>query len=106
MILGASPAGAGAFPRISPQIEHRLFSAISQNWRGKPLISHEVVVNLIAATTTRTGLKVRSELDTGTYPSGVKISDEVMETLQLRQDAFHGEWNYTLLPRQPLVPIN
>jgi transposase len=88
------------------KIEHRLFSAISQNWRGKPLISHEVVVNLIAATTTRTGLKVRSELDTGTYPSGVKISDEVMETLQLRQDAFHGEWNYTLLPRQPLVPIN
>jgi hypothetical protein len=86
------------------KIEHRLFSAISQNWRGKPLTSHEVMVNLIAATTTRTGLRVRSELDTNAYPSGVTVSDAEMETLHLRPDAFHGEWNYTLLPRQRLLP--
>ncbi len=81
------------------KIEHRLFSAISQNWRAKPLVSHEVVVNLIGATTTRTGLRVRSELDPNVYPAGVRVSDAEMETLDLRPDAFHGEWNYTLLPR-------
>jgi hypothetical protein len=85
------------------KIEHRLFSAISQNWRGKPLISHEVVVNLIAATTTRTGLKVCSALDTNPYPAGLRVTDAEMETLQPQQDAFHGEWNYSLLPRQSLV---
>jgi transposase len=84
------------------KIEHRLFSAISQNWRGKPLISHETVVNLIAATTTRTGLRVRSALDNSDYPKGVKVSDAEMGTLYLRPDAFHGEWNYSLLPRQRL----
>jgi len=81
------------------KIEHRLFSAITQNWRGKPLISHETVVNLIAATTTRTGLKVRSALDTNDYPKGVKVGDAEMERLYHQKDAFHGEWNYTLLPR-------
>ncbi len=81
------------------KIEHRLFSAISQNWRGKPLVSHEVIVNLIGATTTRTGLRVRSELDPTRYPAGVSVSDREMETLYLRPDAFHGEWNYSLLPR-------
>ena len=81
------------------KIEHRLFSAISQNWRGKPLVSHEVIVNLIAATTTRTGLRVRSELDPNRYPAGTTISDADMERLLLQTDAFHGEWNYTLLPR-------
>ena len=86
------------------KIEHRLFSAISQNWRGKPLISHEVIVNLIGATTTRTGLRVRSELDPNAYPAGVRVSDAEMETLYLRPDAFHGEWNYSLLPRQRLLP--
>jgi transposase len=84
------------------KIEHRLFSAISQNWRGKPLVSHEVIVNLIAATTTRTGLRVRSELDTNDYPAGAVITDADMETLYLRRDDFHGEWNYSLLPRQRL----
>jgi len=84
------------------KIEHRLFSAITQNWRGKPLVSHETVVNLIAATTTRTGLKVRSALDEGDYPSGQKVSDAEMERLHLRQDAFHGEWNYSILPRERL----
>jgi transposase len=85
------------------KIEHRLFSAISQNWRGKPLVSHEVVVNLIGATTTRTGLRVRSELDTNQYPAGRVVSDGEIETLCLRRDAFHGEWNYSLLPRQRLI---
>jgi hypothetical protein len=81
------------------KIEHRLFSAITQNWRGKPLVSHETVVNLIAATTTRTGLKVRSGLDSNEYPKGVKVSDAEMETLYLQRDAYHGDWNYTLIPR-------
>jgi len=86
------------------KIEHRLFSAISQNWRGKPLVSHEVIVKLIAATTTKTGLKVRSGLDENAYPAGVSVSDADMQTLYLRPDAFHGEWNYSLLPRQRLLP--
>jgi len=81
------------------KIEHRLFSAISQNWRAKPLVSHEVIVKLIAATTTKTGLRVRSALDPNRYPAGVSVSDAAMETLYLRPDAFHGEWNYSLLPR-------
>ena len=81
------------------KIEHRLFSFISQNWRGKPLISHEVIINLIAATTTATGLAVKSKLDTNTYPAGLKVSDQQMAELQLRRDKFHGDWNYRLLPR-------
>jgi transposase len=84
------------------KIEHRLFAAISQNWRGKPLVSHEVIVKLIAATTTRTGLRVRSALDENRYPAGRTVSDADMDTLHLRPDAFHGEWNYSLLPRQRL----
>ncbi len=86
------------------KIEHRLFSAITQNWRGKPLVSHEVVVNLIGATTTRTGLRVRSALDTRTYPAGRTVSDGEIETLNLHRDPFHGEWNYALLPRPALLP--
>jgi transposase len=82
------------------KIEHRLFSFISQNWRGKPLISHEVIVNLIAATTTTTGLKVRAELDTAAYPVGRKVSEKEVEEVNLRRDSFHGEWNYTILPRE------
>jgi transposase len=81
------------------KIEHRLFSFISQNWRGKPLISHEVIINLIAATTTTAGLAVKSKLDTNTYPAGLKVSDQQMAELQLRRDKFHGDWNYSLLPR-------
>lgn len=79
--------------------EHRLFSFISQNWRGKPLISHEVIVNLIASTTTETGLSVHSELATGAYPAGVKVTDREGAALDLRRDKFHGDWNYTLYPR-------
>ncbi len=85
------------------KIEHRLFSAISQNWRGKPLVNHEVVVNLIGATTTRTGLRVRAGLDTNQYPAGSTVSDGDIETLYLQRDTFHGEWNYSLLPRQQLI---
>ena len=85
------------------KIEHRLFSAISQNWRGKSLVSHEVVVNLIGATTTRTGLRVRSELDTNQYPTGRTVSDQELEAIYLRKDSFHGEWNYSLAPRTPLL---
>ena len=80
------------------KIEHRLFSYISQNWRGKPLISHEVIVNLIAATTTTTGLQVHSDLDTGSYPTGVKVSDAELAQVNIERDAFHGEWNYTIFP--------
>jgi len=71
------------------------------NWRGRPLTSHEVIVAAISATTTGTGLRVRAELDTGTYPSGVKISDEQMAALPLRRHDWHGDWNYTLDPRAP-----
>src|SRR6201993_4786545 len=83
------------------KIEHRLFSHISMNWRGRPLPSHEVVVNTIAATTTRTGLTVAAELDTATYPAGIKITDQQMRDLEattLRRHTFHGDWNYTLTP--------
>jgi hypothetical protein len=81
------------------KIEHRLFSFISQNWRGKPLISHEVIINLIAATTSKTGLEVKSGLDANSYPDGIKISDQQMAELRLRRDTFHGDWNYAVLPR-------
>jgi hypothetical protein len=81
------------------KIEHRLFSFISQNWRGKPLVSHEVIINLIAATTTRTGLTVSSGLDTNTYPAGLKVSDKQMAEIKLRREKFHGDWNYRVLPR-------
>ncbi len=80
------------------KIEHRLFSHISMNWRGRALESHEVIVQLIAATTTRTGLTVHAELDEGTYPKGVKISDQEMAALPLRRHEVHPRWNYTLRP--------
>jgi hypothetical protein len=81
------------------KIEHRLFSFISQNWRGKPLISHQVIIDLIAATTTTTGLTVKSKIDTNIYERGLKVSDQQMAELQLRRAKFHGDWNYKLLPR-------
>ena len=81
------------------KIEHRLFSFISQNWRGKPLISHQVIIDLIAATTTKTGLIVKSKIDTNIYEPGLKVSDQQMAELQLRREKFHGDWNYKLLPR-------
>ena len=81
------------------RIEHRLFSFITQNWRGKPLQSLEVVINLIAATTTRTGLTVYAQLDQRSYPDKIKITDAELATVQLHGDAFHPEWNYTIKPR-------
>ena len=85
------------------KIEHRLFSFISQNWRGKPLISHEVIVNLIAGTRTEAGLTVHSELDTASYPTGVKVSNREVAAIDLRRDKFHGDWNYTLCPRRSVT---
>ena len=81
------------------KIEHRLFCRITQNWRARPLTDHAAVVELIAATTTKTGLKVESALDTRTYEKGIKVSDAVMKRLDIRGDAFHPEWNYSLMPR-------
>jgi hypothetical protein len=80
------------------KIEHRLFSFITQNWRGQPLVSHAVIVNLIAATTTSTGLRVRTRLDTARYPSGLTVSRDALHAVRLRPDPFHGDWNYTILP--------
>jgi Rhodopirellula transposase DDE domain len=81
------------------KIEHRLFSFISQNWRGKPLVSYAVVVSLIAATRTAAGLTVGCELDTTLYPAGRKVSDAELASVRLERDAFHGDWNYSILPR-------
>jgi hypothetical protein len=81
------------------KIEHRLFSFINGNWRGKPLISHQVIVQLIAATTTKTGLTVRCELDQNAYPAGIKVSDAEMLAVNLTRHDFHGEWNYTVSPK-------
>jgi hypothetical protein len=80
------------------KIEHRLFSQISRNWAGRPLSSHQTILNLIGATTTTTGLTVTAELDPGTYPTGVKITDREMKDIPLTRDDWHGEWNYTLHP--------
>jgi len=80
------------------KIEHRMFSHISMNWRGKPLFSHEVVVNLIAGTTTRPGLKIAAELDTNAYPKGIHVTDEELEKIKIERADFHGEWHYTILP--------
>ena len=80
------------------KIEHRLFSFISQNWRGKPLLTHAVIINLIAATTTTTGLKVDCILDTNKYPTGKKISNKDYATINLQPENFHGEWNYLIKP--------
>ena len=82
------------------KIEHRLFSFITKNWRARPLVSLEVIVNLIAGTTTRTGLIVKAALDTNRYPTKIKVSDEQLGRLRLKRHDFHGEWNYTLSPRR------
>jgi hypothetical protein len=79
------------------KIEHRMFCHITQNWRGRPLVSHQVVINLIANTTTKAGLKLQAELDEGTYPTGIKVSDRELAAVNLKRAPFHGEWNYTLL---------
>lgn len=83
------------------KIEHRLFSFITQNWRGKPLVTHQVIVSLIAATKTKTGLAVRSRLDDRIYPKGRRVSDKQLALVDLEPHAFHGEWNYTIHPSVP-----
>ena len=83
------------------KIEHRMFSYITMNWRGQPLSSLAVVVNLIAGTKTTQGLRIRCELDTSRYPKGQKVSDEQMESLRIKRDKFLGDWNYTLHPKTP-----
>ena len=80
------------------KIEHRMFSHITKNWRGRPLTSHEVIVNLIANTTTDTGLKIQATLDSKEYPTGIKISDKEIKAINLNKNDFHGEWNYTSQP--------
>lgn len=82
------------------KIEHRLFSFITKNWRGKPLVTHQVIVELISATTTKAGLTVRSRIDDKLYKKGIRISDRQMETINLHPDKFHGEWNYTIHPNK------
>src|SRR5450759_1411908 len=79
-------------------IEHRLFCHITKNWRGHPLVSRAIVVNLIAHTTTKAGLYVEASLDAGIYPLGVKVSDEELDSINIAHDRFHGEWNYTIGP--------
>jgi len=88
------PPGTSKWNRI----EHHLFSFISQNWRGKPLISHQVIISLIAGTTTSTGLKVYARLDPGTYPKGIKVTNQEIKAVNLQGDEFHPEWNYSISP--------
>ena len=82
------------------KIEHRMFCHITRNWRGRPLQSLETIVNLIAGTTTDKGLNLRATLDTGKYPSGIKVDDETMAELHIDRDEFHGDWNYSVIPRR------
>jgi hypothetical protein len=83
------------------KIEHRLFSFITQNWRGRLLVSHEVIVNLIADTRTERGLTVRCEMDKNSYPTGLKIKDSELRKVNIAKNKFHGEWNHTISPRSP-----
>ena len=86
------------------KIEHRLFSFITQNWRGQPLLTHATMVSLISATTTATGLKVRCEVDRRRYRRGIKVSDAQLAAVQLEREAFHGDWNYTIRPAAGRTP--
>ena len=84
------------------KIEHRLFCHVTQNWRGRPLVSHDLIVKLIGATTTSSGLKVKAALDTDRYQSGIKVSDEELDAVKITREAFHGEWNYSIRPNTPI----
>jgi len=87
------------------KIEHRMFCHITANWRGRPLISRQVVVNLIGCTTTREGLRSKAGIDENAYQKGIKVSDDILATLAIERDEFHGEWNYRLSPRHRLVQL-
>ena len=91
------PPGTSKWNRI----EHKLFAFITMNWRAKPLVSYLAIIQLIASTTTETGLTVACQLDSNTYEKGIKVSDEEMASLNVKPDAFHGEWNYTIAQRRP-----
>jgi hypothetical protein len=93
-VVSHLPPGTGKWNKI----EHRLFSFISQNWRAKPHVRYRVIVELISATTTKTGLTVRCQLDIGQYPSGTVVSDAEMAAINIQRAEFHGEWNYTISP--------
>src|SRR3989304_515831 len=103
MHLGVAVCHLPPGPSKWNKIEHRLFSHIRMNWRGRTLASHEVVVKLIGATMPKTGLKVKAKLDKRKYPLKVKVSDEEMASLNIKPDKFHGEWNYTIEPRKDKV---
>ena len=83
------------------KIEHRLFSFITQNWRGRPLVSYQTIVQLIA-TTTDAGLRVQCEIDRNTYPAGVKVTDVEMDAINIQRHEFHGDSNYTISPQPPV----
>jgi hypothetical protein len=112
--IAAGPTVRLSFPKIISaryynetrrhrnKIEHRLFSFITQNWRGKPLVSLKTIVQLIAATTTNTGLKVRCAIDPKTYPAGVKVTNREMAAIDILRHTFHGDWNYTIRPKTPV----
>jgi hypothetical protein len=80
------------------KIEHLMFSHITKNWRGRPIKSHEVMVNLIANTRTETGLQIQAAIDSNKYPTGIKVSERVMKTVSIERNDFHGQWNYTVRP--------
>jgi Rhodopirellula transposase DDE domain/Cytochrome C biogenesis protein len=91
------PPGTSKWNRM----EHRLFAFITPNWRGKPLMTHQVIIQLIASTTTQTGLTVQGRLDQNTYQTGTKVSDDQIARLNITPAEFHGQWNYTIAPRKP-----
>jgi Rhodopirellula transposase DDE domain len=95
LAVGHLPPGTSKWNKI----EQRMFASITQNWRGRPLVSHAVIVNLIGNTTTQTGLHIRAALDTNRYETGKKITDEALAAVHIERDLFHGEWNYTIRPR-------
>ena len=99
-VLSEKEAPSGAGTSKWNKIEHRLFSFITQNWRAKPLVRYRVIVDLIAATTTETDLKVHCELDENCYPKGITVSDAEMEAINIQRADFHGEWNYTISPNK------
>jgi len=92
--VGHFPPGTSKWNKI----EHRMFCHITRNWRGRPLVSHEVIVNLIGSTTTATGLRIRAELDPNLYPTGIRVTDDEMATVRIQKADFHGDWNYTVIP--------
>ena len=80
------------------KIEHRLFCHVTRNWRGRPLVSHDLIVDLIGSTTTAAGLKVKAALDTAAYESGIRVTDAELGAVQIKREDFHGEWNYSIAP--------